>query len=46
MRDVEGEEQRKQHHKRHPETSEKCIKEMFSQVGMEQDEDGYHVMEY
>ena len=45
MREVEGEEQRKQHRKRHPETNEECIEEMFSQVGMEQDDDGYHVVQ-
>ena len=46
MRDVEGEEQRKQHHKRHSETNEECIKEILSQVGMEQDGNGYHVVGY
>jgi hypothetical protein len=36
--------QRKQPRKRRAETDEECIEEMFSQVGMEQDEDGYHVV--
>ena len=26
------------------ETDEECIDEMFSQVGMEQEDDGYHVV--
>lgn len=44
MRDVEGEEQRKQPRKRRAETDEECIEEMFSQVVMEQEEDWYHVV--
>ena len=43
---IREEGQRKQHRKRHPETNEECINEMFSQVGMEQEDDGYHVVEY
>ena len=44
MRAVEGEEQRKQHRKRHPETDEECIEKMLFEVGMEQNDDGYHVV--
>ena len=35
---------RKQPRKRRAETDEEFIDEMFSQVGMEQEDDGYHVV--
>lgn len=35
---------KKQLRKRRAETDEECIEEMFSQVGMEQDDDGFHVV--
>ena len=35
---------KKQLRKRRTETDEECIEEMFSQVGMEQDDDGFHVV--
>ena len=35
---------KKQPRKRHAETDEDFIEEMFSEVGMEQDHDGYHVV--
>ena len=35
---------KKQPRKRCAETDEECIEEMFSQVGMEQDDDGFHVV--
>lgn len=35
---------KKQPRRRRAETDEECIEEMFSQVGMEQDDDGYHVV--
>ena len=41
---IREEEKGKQHRKRHPEIDEKCIKEMFFQVGMEQEDDVYHVV--
>ena len=35
---------KKQPRKRRAETDEECIEEMFSQVGTEQEDNGYHVV--
>ena len=35
---------KKQPRRRRAETDEECIKEMFSQVGTEQEDNGYHVV--
>ena len=44
MRYVEGEEQRKQPRERRVETDEECIEKIISEVVMEQDGNGYHVV--